>query len=297
MAQRGSLILARVAPPDAGVQERYDRFGALTLLERIVNETGRCTSQTVVAPVGSPLAPSIRDKIGPNVTVAEACPDSSFPIGTMAQAQGLFTAAIDTVAVVTANLPYLGADHLAEIFEALPVDADGICLAEGERKHPLLGVYRRRLLERAQELDGDWDAGEEALWEGLHVQTMPAAILPGDNGGLTIASSLNSADDYRRALARLGFCDPEHPSITLEIFGNLRIRTGCGILPIRGDSVDTALRVFRGIYPEAYKWLPDNDELPDHFRFSINGGGVTTKLDHPLEDNDHLILFSATVGG
>ena len=66
---------------------------------------------------------------------------------------------------------------------------------------------------------------------------------------------------------------------------------------LQNATVLDALDVLRRVHPEAERLLPKNGAVADYFRFSINGGDVTTSLHHPLVEGDHLILFSATVGG
>jgi molybdopterin-guanine dinucleotide biosynthesis protein A len=290
MGQRGALILVQGAPGNGAAGGRSARFGALDLLARLVGEVRRQAAHTVVVPVDTPIDETYREKYLREVTVGPPCPAASFPGGALAEAHRLLPADAGPIAVITADLPYLNAGYLGELFAALAPEADGICAAEGERRHPLLGVYRREVLER---LNGG--AGMDAPWEGLRMGTIPAEPVAG--GGATIATRLESPEEYRRALTHLGFCDAAHPAITLELYGNLRIKTGCESLPMRGDRVETAFRVFRAVYPEAGRWLPETEALPEHFRFSINGSEVTTSLDHPLRENDQLILFSATVGG
>ena len=300
MSNQGALIIVPKATGDAGEGVGLHRFGARTLLEKLVQEICAAMAHTVVAPVETALSQGMLRKLGDRATVGAPCPEPSMPTCALEQALRLFPAtiqseAVRTVAVFTADLPYLEASHLQELSKALPREADGICVADGERKHPLLGVYRREALARACKSGGHKDGA--AFWEMLRIHSMPAAGVAADPPGLTIVTRLDSPQAYRRALAHHGLCEPTDPAITLELYGNLRIRTGCGALPMRAGDVGTAFRVFRAVYPEAARWMPENEDLPEHFRFSINGGEVTTNLDHALQENDQLILFSATVGG
>ena len=88
-----------------------------------------------------------------------------------------------------------------------------------------------------------------------------------------------------------------HPAVSVELYGTLRIRTGRPALALRADSIRTALRLLREALPELARHLPPEEELPHTHRFSINGGAVTTDLDTPLREGDHVVLFSASVGG
>lgn len=113
----------------------------------------------------------------------------------------------------------------------------------------------------------------------------PGETLPGDAG------------EIRASLVKAGHCQPEKPAVTLELYGGLRIKSGCSVLPLHAMNIAEAIGVLRRVFPKADDLLPDEKELGDHYRFSINGKTVTRDLSHPLANGDRLILFSASVGG
>ncbi len=88
-----------------------------------------------------------------------------------------------------------------------------------------------------------------------------------------------------------------HPAVRVELYGSLRIRTGQADVALRADSIRTAMGVLREARPELKRLLPLVAQLPETHRFSINGHAVTTDLDTPLREGDHVVLFSASVGG
>lgn len=88
-----------------------------------------------------------------------------------------------------------------------------------------------------------------------------------------------------------------HPAVSVELYGTLRLRSGRPAVALRADSIRTALRLLREALPELGRHLPPENELPHTHRFSINGSAVTTDLDTPLREGDHVVLFSASVGG
>jgi hypothetical protein len=91
--------------------------------------------------------------------------------------------------------------------------------------------------------------------------------------------------------------DAAHPAVSLELYGTLRIRAGRPAVALRADSIRTAMRLLLEALPELARHLPPEADLPRTHRFSINGGAVTTDLDAALREGDHLVLFSASVGG
>jgi molybdopterin converting factor small subunit len=110
-------------------------------------------------------------------------------------------------------------------------------------------------------------------------------------------SSPQSDQGIRDQMIRQGICLADHPAIRLELFGSLRIRSGQTHVPMRADTIRTAMTALLKSHPALVRLLPPIEELPESHRFSINGTVVTTDLDTPLQEGDNLMLFSATVGG
>jgi hypothetical protein len=111
----------------------------------------------------------------------------------------------------------------------------------------------------------------------------------------TIAPAVPEA--VRGALVRAGLCDPAHPAVVVELYGALRLKSGLERLPMHADTIAGAVGVLQRACPELRRLLPAGEALSEHYRFSINGRGVTGDLSFRLSEHDHLILFSASVGG
>lgn len=91
--------------------------------------------------------------------------------------------------------------------------------------------------------------------------------------------------------------DATHPVVVLELYGSLRVRTGCEALRLHADTIATAVAVLKGVYPQAARLLPEAAQLGEHYRFSINGRAVTNDPASLLRSGDRVVLFSASVGG
>jgi molybdopterin converting factor small subunit len=125
-----------------------------------------------------------------------------------------------------------------------------------------------------------------------------AALLPADVcARLVPPVAPESPEAARAALAVLGLCDPARPAVTLELYGGLRLRTGCRALPLHAGTVREALDVLREVYPKSRRLMPDDGAADGHYRFSINGRDVTADEAHVLRAGDQVIVFSASVGG
>jgi molybdopterin converting factor small subunit len=131
------------------------------------------------------------------------------------------------------------------------------------------------------------------------------AGVPSGAGGISPAlvarlapeTPLEDAAALRALLVARGFCAGDAPAVSLELYGGLRLRTGCEVLPLHAETVGAALEALRRIFPVVERLLPNHEELGEYYRFSINGKTVTTDLEQPLAEGDQLILFSASVGG
>lgn len=114
--------------------------------------------------------------------------------------------------------------------------------------------------------------------------------------GTTSAQVVDTSAE-RRSLVEAGLCQEHHPAVTVELYGSLRLKAGRAVVPMRADTIATAVVVLRRVCPPVARLLPEGDALTENFRFSVNGHAVTTDLSAPLREGDRLILFSASVGG
>ena len=294
MTRRGAIILSEGNRGAEGAPPLPWRFGEQDLLARLVAEIRPVLAEMVVlAPAGA-LSPLYCRRFLEGVAV-HPLPEQAGGGAALWEGAGHLGEDCGSVAVMRADLPYLTAGFLEEMFAALTPEVEGVGLAEGSRRMLLPAVYRRGRLSGLETRQPPLGAGSEWLWEGGRMTFLQAEPL--QPGGPTAATPLDNAEEYRRALAHFGFCDADHPAMTLELYGSLRIKTGCALLPLHAERIETAFAALRRIFPEAERILPEVSDMGEHFRFSVNGRTVTTDLAQPLSEGDHLILFSASVGG
>jgi len=289
--QRGAIVVTGIGGegiPDPAAL----RIGPGNLLSHVLSQVGPLVTTAVVTAAAGGPPPRITARVPAEVVKAPLPAGSRPPARAVAEAAALLPDAVQEVAVLTGDLPHLTQRWLAGLFGAYAPGRGGVCAREGARLNPCVGVY-----------------GRDALRAGVVPPEPEARLLAGEGGlagfpaepeaeGLpSPAAAVRDAATYRRALAVLGFCDPRAPAVTLELYGSLRLRTGCAALPLHAATVGAAVEALRRVYPELARTLGAPAGWGEHFRVAVNGGSVTTDAGRPLREGDALVLFSAEVGG
>ncbi len=291
---RGAVILTGVGggwTPDPSAL----RAGAMPLLARVLEQVAPVAASVVVAPATGLPAPGLRPPWCERVRVLPPADAPTSTCAALLAAEALLPAAAETVVVLTGDLAFLTTSWLERLTAALEPGHAAICAAEGAAWNPWAAVYRRAALRDGGAFARRCAAGDAAHPVGPELGLFPA--LPDAAGQPGPALPVRDEDTYRRALAWLGLCDPAAPAVTLELYGNLRIRTGCAGLPIHAGTVAAAVAALFRVHPEAGRLLGPPERLGEHFRFALNGEAVTTDPEYPLRAGDRLVLFSAAVGG
>ena len=130
------------------------------------------------------------------------------------------------------------------------------------------------------------DAGQER-------HGVPPALREALHGGETAAD----AERVREAMTAAGWCPAAAPAVTLELSGSLRLDSGCELLALRAGTLGEAAGLLLRAYPALARLIPDEAILRQHYRFSLNGKRITSDPAEPLRDGDHVLIFSASVGG
>jgi len=229
--------------------------------------------------------------------VSVGCPEKSQDLAeSLKEGLALLDRERDVIYLLSDDLPLVSPQWAVAMQSALAEENEGVVMAVGEQPRYSMGLYRRGVLEHlADFLKTNPEQPLERVLAEKRITFLPAENLASSQSMAMV--SVDSVEGYLEALSALEMIDPSHPAITVELYGNLRIQTGCDLLPMRCERLGGICDILRRVYPAQDRLIPDAESLAAHFRFSINGKTVSTNPDLVLSAGDHVILFSATVGG
>jgi molybdopterin-guanine dinucleotide biosynthesis protein A len=193
-----AVILAGGRSARMGAAKAALKFGALTMLERIVAELAREFSDIVVVAAPAevdPIATALKARIIHD-EVAYAG-----PVGALAR--GLRAAAHGIVFACSCDLPMLNAKVARSLCAMLP-GFDAVMPQVGGKLQPLHAAYARSAAIDA--LEKMIAANEQRLTEiaaFLKVRIVPESELRKLDANLASFLNVNTPDDYRRALAMM----------------------------------------------------------------------------------------------
>jgi molybdopterin-guanine dinucleotide biosynthesis protein A len=129
----------------------------------------------------------------PVPVVADVVPRRGAPGGVVT---ALAVADTEWVLTVACDMPFVTRAAIDALLAAAAPDVDVVCFERGGRLEPLLGLYRRALLE-------DWAAklDEQPSLQGLIRSVRHRALTPGD---VRVLDSLNTPEELARAGGSLG---------------------------------------------------------------------------------------------
>ena len=278
IATRGAVIVGDGLPYGSALGSSL-RFGEKDLLACLVDRVRPAVGEIVLLPGVRPVTEIYWGKFLRDVTIATPSKDASIS-QVLSTALEALSPTIQSVALLRADLPYLTDAWLHDQFSAVLKNTEN----DVDARLKVPGVFSREAFEKMATAGHPPElAGQSSTGTGS-MGTLPTSPVV-DNPG------------YRDALTHMGFCQPEHPAVTMELYGNLQMKTGSRELPCRADTLGTLHQILLAVFPEVNRLLPQAEELSAYYRFSINGEVITVDLNHPLKDGDQVMLFSATVGG
>jgi molybdopterin converting factor small subunit len=86
-------------------------------------------------------------------------------------------------------------------------------------------------------------------------------------------------------------------TVTVELFGTVRLRAGTGHLRIEALTVGESLRALARAVPALDGTVIQGDRLHPAFRFCVNATRFVTDPTTPLTDGDALLILAADAGG
>ncbi|MBI4081585.1 MAG: NTP transferase domain-containing protein [Candidatus Lambdaproteobacteria bacterium] len=293
---RAAIVVTGIG--DAWVQDVSAlRLGAEPLVARVIVALAPLVGAILLVPLAGRRAPRLAPPLGRRVTLVRAEADLDRAGRALAEAAAHLPPEATTIVALTGDMPLLTPaciDPLCRALEREP--GDGVVwAARGEAGSALLVAMRRAALVKAAPRLRQGESPER-VFEAQRCAS--ASLGVAGNGHPTDALlAVRNPAGLRRTLVTLGLSDPAKPAVTLEVYGQLRLTTGCAAFPLHAETVGAALAALRRIDPEAARGLGEDGAWIEHFRCAINGQQIIVDPDHPLRTGDRLVLFSAAVGG
>lgn len=117
-----------------------------SLLERLIRTVSPLVGQQVVMLATGQSLPRMPREIEESVEVGRDTRAVAGPLQGIADALPRFRPEIETLFVLSCDLPYLTSEVLQQMRSLLSPDVDGVCAEVGGRVNPLLAVYHRQLV-------------------------------------------------------------------------------------------------------------------------------------------------------
>lgn len=175
-----------------------------SLLARVVRTVSEVADPlVVVAAVGQRLPP-----LPSQVRVAcDAVPDCG-PLEGMRTGLRTLSETVSpaprAAVVVSCDLPLLSAAFLRRVVASLESDADAAVPHDGQRLHPLAGVYRLDLLPTVDRLLAADQRRMLDLCAAIRLRQIPAAVLREVDPDLDSLTNVNDRQEFERVCRRLG---------------------------------------------------------------------------------------------
>lgn len=191
-----AVILAGGRSARMGAAKAALKFGALTMLERIVGELGREFSDIVVAAAPADIDP-ITTALAARIIHDEVA--YAGPVGALAR--GLRAAAHDIVFACSCDLPMLNAKVARSLCAMLP-GFDAVIPEIGGKLQPLHAAYARSAaIDALEKMIAENEQRLTEIAGFINARIVPEVELRKLDPDLASFLNVNTPDDYRRALA------------------------------------------------------------------------------------------------
>jgi molybdenum cofactor guanylyltransferase len=199
----GGIVLTGGKSRRMGTPKEWLPILGEPMLCRVVRQISQVVSPiVVVAAVDQPLPP-LPDPIR---IARDLHPDrgplEGLRVGLHALAQG--ASPVPTAAlVVSCDLPFLNPEFLRRAIAALEAEADAAVPDDGERLHPLAGVYRLSVLTTVERLLATGRRRMLDLCAAIATRPVSASTLREVDANLDSLVNVNSPDDWERVRRRI----------------------------------------------------------------------------------------------
>ena len=176
-----------------------DKAGLLiegrTLLERTITLLHPLVEQTVVMLADRQDISYLPGRVYRSITIGRDKKAQQGPLQGIGDGTALLNREIVNVFVLTCDLPYLNFGWLQKMQDCLQEKTDIVCSVNGKIVNPLIALYRRRVLERADQLIKQGNRRPIDLWQGFRVEH----LVPTKEERYII-TEVNTPEEYQAAI-------------------------------------------------------------------------------------------------
>ena len=191
----GGVVLCGGQSRRMGTSKAWLPWGVETLLQRVVRLIGEVADPVVVAARSDQDLP----ELPPGVTIVSDAVDGCGPLAGLAAGFDALQATCDAALVASCDQPLIRPVFLRRLV-ALIGDHDAAIPVQGNRWHPLVGVYRLRTRPIIAELLSSDDLRVRQLPARCHARLVPADDLREIDPDLQSLINVNHPDDYDRLI-------------------------------------------------------------------------------------------------
>ncbi len=170
----GAILLAGGLSTRMGKDKASLEIEGHTLLERLLFILQPIVEETVVVRAPGQSIPKINKELETWIKVGWDSVSGRGPLQGIVDALPLLDPEIQNIFLLTCDLPYLTSDWLQTLRDVMTEEYDIVCTEENNITNPLLGIYRRKVLEPAGKILSNGKRRPILLWSGWKMAKLSA---------------------------------------------------------------------------------------------------------------------------
>ena len=192
--KHGAIILAGGLSSRMGSDKASLEIKGQTLLERLLIILRPLVCETVVMRAPGQSIPRIKEELKTWIKVGFDSVSGRGPLQGIVDGLPLLSPDIKIIYLLTCDLPYLTREWLQTLKDILTEEYDIICTEEEKITNPLLAIYRRPVLENAENILSIGKRRPLLLWKGWRI-----GILSAPKESPWICKDTNTPEEFEKA--------------------------------------------------------------------------------------------------
>ncbi|MCP4751003.1 MAG: molybdenum cofactor guanylyltransferase [Proteobacteria bacterium] len=194
----GAILLAGGRSSRMGRDKAALEIDGTYLLERLIKTVSPLVSRIVVMLSADQVLPFDVSSVGDNIEVGRDSRAGQGPLQGIADALQFLNSELNSIFVLTCDLPYLTTDWLRTMPPALIRGVDAVCAEHDGFVNPLLALYRKEVLLCAPQFLA---ADQRSCLVLIRGQRLTRLAAPSDNP--LVCTDINTPQEYLEVRKRL----------------------------------------------------------------------------------------------